>query len=211
MKDIVLIGAGGHCKSCIDVIEKESKYNILAILDRDDASDINILNRKVKGGDERIKDYISSSDFLITVGQIRSSGIRIKLYNLIKEMGGHFATVISSSASVSSYSKIKQGTIVMHNSVINADSKIGENCIINTLSNIEHDVVVGDHCHVSTGAMINGGSVIGNNCFVGSGAVIAQNVHITAGTVIGAGAVVIKSISRPGVYFGNPAKFFEEI
>ena len=31
MKKIILVGAGGHCKSCIDVIEKERKSKILVL------------------------------------------------------------------------------------------------------------------------------------------------------------------------------------
>ena len=29
MKNIILIGAGGHSKACIDVIESEKKYKII--------------------------------------------------------------------------------------------------------------------------------------------------------------------------------------
>jgi len=32
MKNIILIGAGGHCKSCIDVIENENKYKIIGVI-----------------------------------------------------------------------------------------------------------------------------------------------------------------------------------
>ena len=31
--NLILIGGGGHCKSCIDVIEQENKFNITGILD----------------------------------------------------------------------------------------------------------------------------------------------------------------------------------
>ncbi|MDQ0969199.1 FlaA1/EpsC-like NDP-sugar epimerase [Flavobacterium sp. W4I14] len=31
---IVLIGGGGHCKACIDVIEETGEYEILGILDQ---------------------------------------------------------------------------------------------------------------------------------------------------------------------------------
>jgi len=34
MKKLILIGAGGHCKSCIDVIENENKFKIVAIIDK---------------------------------------------------------------------------------------------------------------------------------------------------------------------------------
>lgn len=32
-EQIILIGGGGHCKSCIDVIEQEGKYQIAGIVD----------------------------------------------------------------------------------------------------------------------------------------------------------------------------------
>ena len=32
-EEIILIGGGGHCKSCIDVIEQEGKYQIAGIVD----------------------------------------------------------------------------------------------------------------------------------------------------------------------------------
>ena len=33
MKDIVLIGGGGHCKSVIDVIEQEGRFKIIGIVE----------------------------------------------------------------------------------------------------------------------------------------------------------------------------------
>ena len=33
MKKIVLFGAGGHAKSCIDVIEQEKKFKIIYLVD----------------------------------------------------------------------------------------------------------------------------------------------------------------------------------
>ncbi len=34
MKEIILVGGGGHCKSVIDVIEQEAKYKIAGIIDK---------------------------------------------------------------------------------------------------------------------------------------------------------------------------------
>jgi len=36
MKPIILIGGGGHCLSCIDVIEQTGLYQIIGILDLPD-------------------------------------------------------------------------------------------------------------------------------------------------------------------------------
>ena len=37
MKDIVLIGGGGHCKAVIDVVEQEGRFNIIGIIDLSNA------------------------------------------------------------------------------------------------------------------------------------------------------------------------------
>ena len=33
MKKIILIGAGGHCMSCVDVIELQHKFKIVGLID----------------------------------------------------------------------------------------------------------------------------------------------------------------------------------
>ena len=34
MKKIILIGSGGHAKSCVDVIEMEKKFKIVGFVDK---------------------------------------------------------------------------------------------------------------------------------------------------------------------------------
>ena len=34
MKPLVLIGGGGHCKSCIDVIQSKAEYHPVGIIDK---------------------------------------------------------------------------------------------------------------------------------------------------------------------------------
>ena len=83
--EIILLGGGGHCKSCIDVIEQQGTYKIVGILDRIEKAGSTILNIPIIGCDDDIaalKDKIEY--FLITVGQIRSPETRILLYDLLK-------------------------------------------------------------------------------------------------------------------------------
>ena len=211
MIQLVLIGAGGHCKACIDVIEENKRFSINSILDREEHIGKQVLKYTIYGTDTEITKLAANNYFLITVGQILDVSVRKKLYDWVKKDNGKFATIISPFARVSKYADIGEGTIVMHNAVVNADVKIQENCIINTLANIEHDTIIGPHSHISTGAMVNGKVIIGESCFIGSGAVIAQNVEIASNCIIGAGCVVVSSIRKEGVYFGNPAKFVRDI
>ena len=179
MNKIVLIGGGGHCKSVIDVIEQENKFEIAGIIDKPELLNSKILGYPVIGNDNDLKILAKKYQYaLITVGQIRYSSPRIKLYELAIEAKFTLPSIISPHAHVSKYAMVGKGTVVMHKSVINSNSTIGNNCIINSCSLIEHDVRIGDNCHISTGVIVNGQSQIGNETFLGSGSIVKNGVSI---------------------------------
>ena len=205
MKSLILIGGGGHCKSVIEVAESAG-YEIKGILDMPDEVGKEVLpGHKIIGTDDEIPQYVEECDFIITVGFIKNPALRIKLYNKVKAAGGRLATIIASTAHVSKYAELGEGTIIMHHAFVNAGAKIGDNCIINTFVNIEHDAEVGNQCHISTGTMVNGECKIGENCFIGSQSVCANCIEIASDIIVGAGSVVRKSIRMKGIYAGNPA------
>ena len=207
MKNLILIGGGGHCKSVIEATESSREYNILGILDISDNVGKSICGVKVIGTDNNIVDFLKEAFFIISVGYIKNDDLlRQILFDKIKSYGGNFATVIASTASVSKLSYIEEGTVVMHQSCINADVKIGKNCIINTFANIEHDVQIGDFSHVSTGAMVNGGVTIGKSVIIGSQSTIKQGISISDNTFIGASSYVNRNIIESGVYVGIPVR-----
>jgi sugar O-acyltransferase (sialic acid O-acetyltransferase NeuD family) len=204
---LILLGGGGHCKSCIDVIESAGNYEIAGILDKEEHLHTTILGYKVIGADKDILQYHEQGyHFLITVGQIKNANIRKKLFKSLTDIGAVIVTVVSPHAKVSKYATLGKGTIVLHNATVNAAAKIGDNVIINTGANIEHDASVGNDCHISTNAVVNGDCVIGNEVFIGSNATISSQVEVGDNIVVGAGAVVYKNIKQQGTYAGNPAK-----
>lgn len=203
-KQLILIGGGGHCKSVIEVAESVG-YTILGILDRPEEVGKQVLEYKVIGVDDDIPQYVDQAEFVITVGFIKNPSLRIILYRKVLEAGGKLATLVASTAHVSRYATLGQGTVVMHQAFVNAGAVIGDNVIINTFANIEHDAHIGNQCHVSTGSMINGDCVVGDSCFIGSQSVLANAISICPNVIIGAGSLVRKSINQSGIYSGNPA------
>lgn len=188
---LILVGGGGHCKSVIDVAESAG-YTILGILDKPELVGKSVLGYKVIGTDDDIPQYVNRAEFIISVGQIKSSAVRHKIAETIEQAGGKLATIIASDSVVSKYATIGEGTVVLHKCVVNADAKIGRNCIINTMANIEHEAEIGDFCHISTGVMVNGMTKVGNDSFVGSGAIIYNCIDIPSSSIIPAGTVVRK-------------------
>ena len=178
MKTIVLIGAGSHAHACIDVIEQCKKYSIIGLISENKKLMAKVLGYSLIGTDKELKKISKKiKHAIISVGQIKTSKIRINLYEKAIEAGFKFPVITSPYAYVSPRAKIGEGTIVMHGAVINANAIIGKNCILNTNCVIEHDATIYDHCHVSTGAILNGKVSLGRGSFVGSGSIIKQDTE----------------------------------
>ena len=203
---IILVGGGGHCKSVIDVIEKLQTYEIAGIIDQENLIGKEISGYRIIGSDSDLPVFSKShSNFIITVGQIKSSEVRTKIFEALQKLKVNMPVIVSPLGHVSVHTTIGEGTIVMHYAMVNADARVGKNCIINSRALIEHDCFIGDHTQISTGAIVNGNVKVGNHCFIGSGAVLVQGIEIADYTVIAAGAVVAKSIIEQGIYAGVPA------
>ena len=109
---------------------------------------------------------------------------------------------------------------------IQKDVIIGQRTKIQSHTFICELVNIGDDCFIGHGVMFindlfqKGGPAqgdkslwkstnIGNHVSIGSNATILP-VNICDHVVVGAGAVVTKSITKPGIYVGNPARLIKE-
>jgi len=201
---IVLVGAGGHARSCIDVIEKLGAFNMLGLVGTLDELHSSVLGYKVIGTDDDLLSLFRRSNHaIITVGQIGKPLARQRIYELLCSIGFTLPVIISPLAYVSSHARLGPGTIVMHGAIVNAGAVVGANCIINSNALVEHDVTVGNHCHISTGAILNGHVQIGDGSFVGSGASIKQGIIVGDGCTIGMGLCLRFDLTPLSVYIGR--------
>ncbi len=116
------------------------------------------------------------------------------------------------------YHKIPQ----IGNVVIKDDVEIGSNVSIDraavgstviekgvkldNLIQVAHNVKIGENTVISGQAGVSGSTKIGKNCVIAGQVGIAGHLEITDKVLIGAQSGISKSISKPGVYFGYPAK-----
>ena len=205
MNPIVLIGAGGHAASCIDVIETGGNFRIAGIVGMDGELNKRVCGYEVIGTDQDLAKLAAEYRYaLVTVGQIKSAENRIRLYRQARVAGFYFPYIGSPYAYISKHAHIGAGSIVMHGAVVNVNARVGENCIINSHALIEHAAEVDDHCHISTGAILNGNVFVGESCFIGSGTVIKHGVSIGAGSVVGMSSVVRHDLPDETTYLvGN--------
>ncbi len=185
---LILIGAGGHAKSCIDVIEQHGQYEIAGLVGIEEELHTQQLGYTVIATDNELPEVAKEYQYaFITVGQIKSPDNRRRLYTQAARLGFQLPMIISPTAHVSRHATIGAGTIVMHGAIVNASARVGNNCIINTGARIEHGATVEDHCHISTGAILNGDVYIGAGGFVGSGSVIKEGIVLGKGCIVGMG------------------------
>jgi sugar O-acyltransferase (sialic acid O-acetyltransferase NeuD family) len=207
MKTLLLIGGGGHCRSCIDVIETEGNYKIIGIVNKPGENRNPVLGYKVLGDDGDLPKLLKKHpNALITVGQIKSANLRVKLFQQVQRLGFELPTIISPRAYVSKNASLGIGTIVMHDALVNTEAKIGNNCILNTKSLVEHDAIVEDHCHISTSSVVNGGTVIGEKTFIGSNTITNEYITVGKNSVISGGLRVVSDVRE-----NTLMKIFEQI
>ena len=199
MKDVIIIGTGGHAKVVADIV-KLSDDNLIGFL-TSDKNLTSFLGKPVLGLDTEYKKF-NDAYFIIAIGnsdarkRISRSMVGVKWYTAI-----HPQAIISKTDTI-----IGEGTVISANAVVNSCSKIGKHCIINTNCSVEHDNVIKSFAHISVGTMLGGNVTVGTGTWVGIGATVKNGITICDNCLIGAGAVVVKDIEMPGIYIGNPAK-----
>lgn len=201
---LILIGAGGHARSCIDVIEQQGQYQIAGLIGMPDEVQTQHLGYTVIGTDSNLPDLAKNYPYaLITIGQIQTAEHRIRLYQQAIQFGFQLPIIIAPTAHVSRHAKLGEGSIVMHGAIINVGARVGNNCIINSCALVEHDAIVEDHCHISTGARLNGDVVVGAGSFIGSGSVIKEGVAIGKDCRVGMGLTVRHKLSDHTHFSGH--------
>jgi len=202
--ELILIGAGGHSRSCIDTIEQEGKYKIGGLVGLNQDVGSSQFGYEVLSTDSGLNELANQFEFaLIALGQIHSPELRIRLYEQSIAVGFIFPSIIAPSAYVSPHAKVGAGTIVMQGAIVNAGVVVGNNCIINSRALLEHDSKVSDHCHISTGAILNGETSIGKGSFIGSGSVIKEGVSVGAGSLVGMGLALRHNLDEKTKYLGG--------
>ncbi len=198
-KEISIIGAGGHTRSLISLIEA-LELQIKGIYDESYNAQTSeeISGYRLLGTPENIQ----NGPLVLSIGdnQKRTQWFRNLEKMIYHDELLHPKAIIDKEAILKGYNQVFSGVI------INAHACIGKNNIINTGAIIEHEVLIGDHNHISVGAIICGRVHIGSQCFFGAGSVIIDKLSIADNVIIGANSVVISDIIEAGTYVGNPAR-----
>ncbi len=205
---VVGVGAGGHAKVVMDILESLGGVDIVGLLDTNaERWNTDYFGVPVLGGDELLGSLRRQGvgHFFVGVGSVGDTSLRRLLYEKGVAAGLQPIAAIHPRAVVSRHASLGLGATVLAGAVINAGARIGDNVVVNTGALVEHDCTVEDHAYVSTGACLAGGVHVGAGAHIGNGASVRQCVRIGKGAVVATGAVVVKDVADGVTVMGVPA------
>jgi UDP-perosamine 4-acetyltransferase len=201
---VLLYGAGGHARVCLDTLVG-SGHVVVGAVSRD-GTGVEGLGVPVFGTDAEL-DHLTESEnvhaICVAVGDNRD---RSSITRNLTERGYVLTTAISTHAVVSPTASIGPGGLVVAAAVVNAATSIGRGVIVNTNATVDHDVVVGEFVHVAPGTAVGGGVTIGDRVLLGLGSRVLPGIRVVADAIVGAGAVVIDDVAPGDVVVGVPAR-----
>lgn len=205
--EIVVVGAGGHAKVCIELLRAMGEKVAYCIGDEDAVE--YCMQIPVLRGDEHIA-RLYKQGFSRAFIAIGSNSLRGKLSQIASAQGYDLVNAISPYAMISPSAKLGRGVAVMAGAIINAETVIEDLAIINTGATIDHDCWIGRGSHIAPQCALAGNVRVGAYSFLGVGTKVMPNVQIGEEVVVGAGGVIISNLPSSIKAVGIPAKIISQ-
>lgn len=195
---VAIIGAGGHAKVLIGLLESLGR-EVAAAYDDDPAKHgRRLLDVPIVGGLAAFRKDLGPA--VVGVGDNAARK------RIVSQLDAPWVTLVHATAWVHRSSSLGPGTVVMAGAVVQPDVRIGNHCIVNSGATIDHDCVLGDFAHAAPGANLSGTTTIGEGTLMGTGSATRQNISIGAWSTVGVGAAVVDSLPDHCTAVGVPAR-----
>ena len=197
----VVLGAGGHARSVVDVLERAGHHVVAVAGDAGGRhwhvealeTDLDALDR-------------ADADGLEVAVAIGSNAARLRLLREIAERDLGAPAVVAATATVAPHARLGAGTVVLEHAHVGPAAVLGTAVVVNTAAVVEHACTVGEGAHVAPGAVLLGAATVGAGTLVGSGARVLPGVRVGSGVTVGAGAVVTADVPDGVTVVGVPAR-----
>jgi sugar O-acyltransferase (sialic acid O-acetyltransferase NeuD family) len=203
----VIIGAGGHGREVLDVVEAINSitptYEVLGFLADGDGAHEPLARRtaNILGPTSLIESL--RAHYVVAIGNPKA---RAEIDGLCMSMGLVSPVLVHPAASIGSDVHLGPGSVVMAGARITTNVVAGRSLQVNVNATVSHDGRIGDYVTISPGCNISGTVEVGDSVYLGTGCVIIPGVRIGARTMVGAGAVVISDLPGGVTAVGVPAK-----
>ena len=198
---LVIVGAGGHGREVLDVVEA-SGLPFLGFVD-DGSPDVEPLTRRAAtllGGVAEIEGL----DVAVLLG-LGDSRVRRRVGEAL--LGCRWSrAVVHPLASTGTDVELGAGTVLCAGARLTTHITVGLHGYVGPNATIGHDATLADYVTVLPGATVSGNVHLAVGASIGTGANVRQGVRVGEGAVVGAGAVVIADVEAGTTVVGVPAR-----
>jgi len=208
MRDLVILGAGGHGRETLDIVEAinaaRPSWHFVGFIDDGEVVADRLERRHVEtlGG----TDVMENLDAAYVIG-IGSSAVRADLDAKLTAWGRVPMTLVHPLASVASDNRLGDGVLLAAGARITTNVTLGRHAHLNVNAVVSHDCEVGAYSTLSPGVHLNGGVRLGQRVFLGTGAIVTPGVSIGDDAIIGAGSVVVRDVPEGVTVTGVPGRW----
>jgi UDP-perosamine 4-acetyltransferase len=201
---VVVLGAGGHAKVCIETLEEQKFFDIIGCTSEAESRQ-DVLGYPILGSDSLLPQlYLSGVQYAMLA--IGDNARRRRAGALAKECGYRLASAVSPRAIVSPRARLGDGILIVRGAIVNSLASVGEGAIINTGATVDHDCEIRPWVHIAPGAHLAGGVRVGEGALIGIGSCVLPGICIGAWARVGAGAAVICDVPDGATFVGVPAR-----
>lgn len=205
MKQVIIIGAGGHAAELDDYIGYDNHYQnssngiqLLGFLDDDE---------------EKYLAYDFSAPFLGKIGEhqvrqdvyylmgIANLSFRKEIAEHLLSKGAQFTGFVHPDATISRTASIGKGCVIAPNANIGPKAVLGNFNMINSRCSIAHDCVLGDFNFLSPNVCFSGNTRVGDENLFGINAATIPGIQVGSRNKIMAGMILDKNIADDQVVF----------
>jgi sugar O-acyltransferase (sialic acid O-acetyltransferase NeuD family) len=204
MKEIIIIGAGGHAAEIDEYIRnthfksEEESLKVVGFIDDNPLSyGAYQFSAPFLGG---IQGHEIDTTKYYIIG-IANVVFRKPIVELFLEEGAQFVTFIHSAAYVSLSARIGLGVVIAPFVNIGPNVQIDDFTLINARASIGHDTVVGKHNFITPNVCLSGFTKIGNENIFGINSATIPGINVGNRNKIAAGMVLDKNIEDDSVVF----------
>jgi len=174
---LVIIGAGGHGREILDVIEAinalKPVYDVVGFLDDDEGANEPLSRRSaVKLGPTSLVDSLDVA-YVVAVGNPRARAEIDRRWMRNKRQS---PVLIHPAATVGSDVHLGPGSVVMAGARITTNVLAGRHLHVNVNATISHDARFGDYVTISPGCHVSGNVKLGDGVTLGTGCAIIQGM-----------------------------------
>jgi sugar O-acyltransferase (sialic acid O-acetyltransferase NeuD family) len=206
---LVIVGAGGHGRETLDVVEAVNAvaptFDFLGFCALD--ADGELLARRdapLLGDTSHLRTL--DAQYILGIG---TSEARRDLDQELTSYGREAVVLRHPDASTGSDLRIAPGVILAAGARLTTNVTLGRHTHLNVNAVVSHDCVLGDYVTLSPGVLVNGNVSLSEGVFLGTSAVVLPGREVGAWARIGAGAVVTEDVPAGRTAVGVPARVIE--